>query len=500
MILHVLLILSTKLMELKSEKALIFSPSLNEPQDLCSVPGDELTFTVILACPATSQKEKQFDEKVSLTGHSLFYREFHPKHKLVENIQQDICEKSFEPVMVYDHTRDEYKIGYELYYDDAKVPEFNSCNGTCYHSYQLAQMAKNQTNHELTNQTAPTSDLVIKYEDGHKLKFNFTDGSQTLVFHWVDVLTLKSSGNNKRIVNSLTYTSWIYNLSSTCQYYNPSDENIYSEQNQEIHLKDIFVQPSPSNETNHVNISCGQAYGCLVNAQIGSLMHFLSSAERLASCSHMNMIPVWKTIAEGQLLKVDAYTMALDALFIPYRKILGVSGVLKMRKASNPDESREILLSDCEHRTVIHVPKIIYRIIEYQRVQCGNDVDKSQWVINQHAAVIIIHNDPSLVQISDDQRLCDRQSTLTGGWETIINDDPRTGLTYVCPMTPELNDELGAYEDSITAETFQPLNVDAVPYCNSLTMWDPEDKIFHLNYTTNILENFDEILADARAR
>lgn len=68
-------------------------------------------------------------------------------------------------------------------------------------------------------------------------------------------------------------------------------------------------------------------------------------------------------------------------------------------------------------RQIISIPKIIYRVIEVKYFDLLYD------------AVIIIHNDPRPVREKD--RICNKSEEISG-WEAIENDDPRTGLTYVC--------------------------------------------------------------------
>lgn len=284
------------------------------------------------------------------------------------------------------------------------------------------------------------------------------------------------------------------------------------QKNQEIYLKDILV-PSIS-QTNHKPVSCGQVYGCLVNSQIVPLQYFQTRAERYASCSYMNMIPVWKTIAEGQLRKVDAYVLAMDNVNHPYNHIhsykyvvqlihhlknfqpfrpytiYGVSGVLKMKKTTNPNEFQKIFLSDSTTQKIIPIPKIIYRIIDHH---CFHPLNGPQgpynFKIDRYAAAIIIHNDPS--PISDEDRLCSRESALSS-WHKITNEDSRTGVTYVCPVTVELNDMLGAY-DNMTSDTFRPLDLNTVPY-SYLSHWGSNGPMFYKNYTSKVDVEFERIL------
>lgn len=101
--------------------------------------------------------------------------------------------------------------------------------------------------------------------------------------------------------------------------------------------------------------------------------------------------------------------------------IFGANGVLTFKNESNidPDQRQKmyVMQENVQRRQIIPIPKIIYRVIELKH--------GSEW----YDAVIVIHNDPNPVQ--DNDRLC-KKSEEVPGWQTIKNDDPKTGLTYVC--------------------------------------------------------------------
>lgn len=162
-----------------------------------------------------------------------------------------------------------------------------------------------------------------------------------------------------------------------------------------------------------------------------------------------------------------------------------------MATTSHPNETRQIYLSDPKTQKIITVPRIIYRIIEYRRSRdCHEEADPTKLIIPKYAAAIIIHNDPS--PIPDDERLCSRESALSG-WDRITNEDPRIGLTYVCPVTLGLNEKLWAY-DQLAPDTFQTFNLSALPFSHNITHWDPEDKVHHIDYASAIDRHLEEVL------
>ena len=166
-----------------------------------------------------------------------------------------------------------------------------------------------------------------------------------------------------------------------------------------------------------------------------------------------------------------------------------------MKKTTNtPNELHEIYLSDPENSKMIPVPNIIYRIIEYVRLRrLEDDAKPTQWERYRYAAAIIIHNNPA--PISDDERLCAKESILSG-WSKICNEDPRTGVTYVCPVTIELNDKLSAYENLTSSEILQPLHLNAIPCSYNVTHYDPTDRIDYQDHIDDVDRYYETLLVN----
>lgn len=101
--------------------------------------------------------------------------------------------------------------------------------------------------------------------------------------------------------------------------------------------------------------------------------------------------------------------------------LFGADGILTLRNGNgiNSDQQQEmyILQDKGQGRQIIPIPKILYRVVE---VICKSI---------KYEAVIVIHNDPNVIQ--DGDRICPRREEIYD-WDEIKNDDPRTGLTYVC--------------------------------------------------------------------
>ncbi|XP_065219114.1 uncharacterized protein LOC135844720 [Planococcus citri] len=414
--------------EVRSKKALLFSLAIDDYQAGIEDVWHNNTasqysrkYKYIAACPASSPLEQQFNKDVSLTKQSVFSRLILWRNQSLTDSDLDFCEKSHEPAMIYNSLTGEYKIGYELYvFTNETIYQYSSTKNDYYY-YRTVNTKK--LPYEIEHQTIfnGTSEFVIRYEDDYDIMFNFTNGYPTLSFYWINILSIKCSKHNKHAKFDDLYH--LYNLNDECKNYRPGDE-LYSRKNQKKCLKDILV-PSSSLKGNP-DLSCGQPYGCLTQSQIIPLWYFASSSAKLASCSYSNVIPIWKSIAAGNLRRVDFFVAAIVKEIVD-EVTFGVHGVLKMMV---PGGSRKMYLSDNKEDRVVEIPKIIYRIIRFVGFHtCSN-----------HIAVIVIHNDPSGVRDTD--RLCDKNDTLIHTWDKIINDDPKTGLTYICPMTADLEKKL----------------------------------------------------------
>ncbi|XP_065217324.1 uncharacterized protein LOC135843385 [Planococcus citri] len=411
--------------EVRSKKALLINSQSWGIEDawhdntirpaFCSI---STRYKYFAACPAYNILEQQFNKDVSLTKQSVFSRLNLWRTQSLTDSDLDFCEESYEPSLIYDSLTGEYKIGFELYFFRSEAVCRNYDKDS-YHYYKTVNTENDKYNIE--NQTIfnGTSEFVNRYEDDNHILFNVSN-SRILAFYWINVLSIHCSKNNKHVILVFEkYGSQVGNLSDECTNYRRADEELYSQENQKKCLKDILV-PSFLLKVNP-DLSCGQPYGCLTPSQIIPLWYFDSSSAKLASCSHLNAIPVWKSIADGNLRRVDLFVAVIIKTSSVNEVIFGVNGVLKM---TVPGGRRRMYLSDTKGDRVVEIPKIIYRIIKVEALGCS------------HFAVIVIHNDPSAVRDAD--RLCNKNDTLIHSWEKIINDDSKTGLTYVCPMNTVL--------------------------------------------------------------
>ncbi|XP_065222755.1 uncharacterized protein LOC135847225 isoform X2 [Planococcus citri] len=234
----------------------------------------------------------------------------------------------------------------------------------------------------------------------------------------------------------------------------------------ELDNQDIKVQfHSPLNVSEEKACSdecCKQSHGVLKKAQIIPLWCFCLDYT-LDSSTDTNVILVWKNIADRQLKRVDLFISAvLDCLDSYDRTDKSVTfGVHDAH-----ERFRYTLDAEFQH---IPIPKIMYRVVQgsYYVGGCG--------------AVIIIHNEPAHVPDSD--KLCDNHQMLSG-WEMIVNNDPKSGLTYVCQLTGDLCDKLGIVENWAP-----PLHLDAIPFSEH-PEWDFTFPIEDVDGTDRVHSNF----------
>ncbi|XP_065200531.1 uncharacterized protein LOC135831749 [Planococcus citri] len=396
------------------------------------------------ACPATTEREKKFNKEVSITGRSLFLQIVYRRNEAKENISLDICEKPPQPAMVYNSKQDTYEIGFEFYYEEGKI----QLEEDKYHCYNAV---------EINNQSKSPSEFVSNRYDGNNTKFIFFDGSTTLVFHWISELSINSSGYNKLIEWEKENIDAVEkNILSKCQDYQLHgwDEiNVKIQPHSKIDELDSSVKSYEllhvseertygewyQESTNHKE----QSQGILTKSQIIPVWYFDTYSGRLASCTHMNVILVWKSIADGQLKKVDIFIAAVIGVLKWYDRfnqkvIFGVNGGYERRLNYKLNDERQQFL----------IPKIIYRVV------------RGSWYYDQFDAVIVIHNEVD--NVTDSERLCSND-TMISGWDTIRNDDPRTGLTYVCQLTEELEEKLGIWR-CFRYNPVEPIRLDAIPY------------------------------------
>ncbi|XP_065216259.1 uncharacterized protein LOC135842638 [Planococcus citri] len=455
-----------------TEKALVFDVGRNDEVDLSEGRFRDW-YNRLFACAAFTEKEKQFNEKNSISGNGIFSRPSSEVTAALSNgtAVKDLCENPYQPAIVYNSKNNEYLIGYE-FYDRTGSAYLKICdyNSTIYGALQSV----NPKNYTLGEKPEDYS-IAARYSEGRRTKFRFYDDQSELTFCWASVLSIHTPANDKKWIHFMS--RWIpkSKMNGECKDHGLLDkelEFIFSEQNQAEILKDIpSLLSLPGNNT---EISCGQAFGCLEKYQIKPLWYFHTNSGKIASCVAMNIVPVWKSIANKQLKKVDQFIEEVACKFhcgpgfqsINYRIevefIFGVSDIMKSSYENSSDEPREIYLSNTERTRMMAIPEVIYRIIQIgfplgiQSGEYADQINDPEWYTA--AAAVIVHNN---LNSGHFQRLCSRENELSG-WDQIKNEDARTGITYVCPLTKELGERLGISKN-LTNDELPPIHLNNAP-------------------------------------
>ncbi|XP_065224362.1 uncharacterized protein LOC135848389 [Planococcus citri] len=193
--------------EVKSEKALIYDYAAA----LDGVPGDLVEFqnpadlqsceTCIMACPASSKPEKEFDKDDSLTGSSIFLRKTDP------NFQIDICDGQFKPGLIWDEKKKFYMSGYELYYDEGRIDlQFDKYEN--FRKVPIAEIFDSKLDiqdidmKQYYEEQHPSSDRVNRYKSGRNTIFEILDESsnpQKWVFFFIRVLVIRGKAYTRQI-------------------------------------------------------------------------------------------------------------------------------------------------------------------------------------------------------------------------------------------------------------------------------------------------------------
>lgn len=144
---------------------------------------------------------------------------------------------------------------------------------------------------------------------------------------------------------------------------------------------------------------------------------------------------------------------------------------------------RQKLYSLTNNTHHLHIPKVLYRVIE------------AEYYNVSYIAIIVIHNDPNPIPNND--RIC-LELEEVDGWEAIKNNDPRTGLTYVChynyTLKREENDKLGFQAEK--SEETNAFKLDNLPYISH----ERFEGIDYFDMTYNLKYNFKKLLEKTDVR
>ncbi|XP_065223402.1 uncharacterized protein LOC135847674 [Planococcus citri] len=446
-----------------SENALIYSWKYKEIDELKS--DDKPCQYCITACPPSSDLEKKFDRNDSIgrIGSSLFLKKIYPDVVHRKDMEVDICNTSFKPVMIWDTKEELHRIGYELYYNEEQK-QGSKFELKCDKHDEFRRIVNGEPS---ILRPVPISENVSKHkdEDGKNTVFEIqTDGvNQKLVFYWLPVLSIKS-GISALIVQSrfnhrqITFEKDVINIYpqretiTKCTDYNLgaySSLIALQATNEEELLKEIEELPSPPNKP--IKICKQLENDCMKMTQIMPMLFFHTTASKLATCTYLNLAYIWNSIANGRLKKVDRYLYAMHRIWDSYdMKIsFGITGEMDLDVDSISAYTASINLSKDKTLQNFPTPQIIYRIVRYE-------VDS---IIYQ--TIVVIHNNSSLELAPRETRVCSKTEEV-GGWSKIKNQLDEPGLTYACPVTRNSLLYLGI-DDHDAVSPSDPLELNAFP-------------------------------------
>ncbi|XP_065225098.1 uncharacterized protein LOC135848930 [Planococcus citri] len=445
-----------------SENALVYNWKYKKIDELKL--DNETCQYCITACPPSSDLEEKFDQNDSVArmGSSLFLKKIYPDNVHRRDMEVDICNESFKPVMIWDTKEILHRIGYELYYNEEQK-QGSQFELKCDKHDEFRRIVDGKP-HIL--RPFPTSQNVSMHKDKDNKNTVFEiqlDGvNQKLVFYWLPVLSIKS-WISELIVQSkynhrqITFEKDVINIYpqermiTECKDYNlgADSQNVLQDQmNEEQSLKQIQELPSPP--TNKPTTICKQSEDdCMKMTQIMPMLFLNTTASKLATCTYLNLAYIWKSVANGQLKKIDRYLYGMHRIWHSYNMKIsfGITGEMDLDIESISAYTPSINLSKVKTLQNFPNPLIIYRIVRYELES------------NIYQTIVVIHNNPNLE--ASPRRVCSKDEEV-GGWGKIKNKLDEPGLTYACPVTNDSLLYLGI-DDHDAVSPSDPLELNAFP-------------------------------------
>ncbi|XP_065223608.1 uncharacterized protein LOC135847817 [Planococcus citri] len=404
---------------------------LQQPSKLTD--DNEKRTNCLTACPDGPKSAQIINIRFSKAGDSVFLYTNH-ENVFIRDVESEICANPYKASIVLDTSTNTYETGYELYYDVVSVEL--KCGK--YDQLQKVQIFNDDERNK--KQLLGVENIKVdKTESQGNTKFKvFASDRRTWTFYWISVLSIRISGYRRQISfagDTINY----YHSSSTmsmCKDYNLGDEihKVPSQAWQQFQEKQSSTSP-PKKKLNSATLE---------EIQIIPMRYFHTLAAKLATCIHLNIAYVWRSIAIQQYKEVDLYLYSIYKLWPSNVNIIfGVEG-------ASPDISDTRLVrinppnNEIFKKFPLPIPRIIYRIFEYN----FSDVT--------YNAIVIIHNTQETVKI--DERICDKEQEVKS-WDYIRVENHASGLTYVCPVTEQIIEKL-AIRYEINA-TMRPLELNS---------------------------------------
>ncbi|XP_065225065.1 uncharacterized protein LOC135848904 [Planococcus citri] len=473
----------------KSENALIFKQNTKQLDELMKY-GNEFCQDCLTACPASSQLETYFTNYHSISKNALFVEHIYKDRVYARNMEINICDEPFKPIIVWDTSEKTHRIGYELYY---KKTQNTSLKCDIYSRFEKIVYGKKES----IPSTSRDIKRVRKYkdEDGNTVFELLNYMNTELVFYWIPVISIKSwtpvlvslSKFNYRQISFEKDVMNIYKPQETmteCKEYNLGDGWQKVSTNEMTNETSKLPPWPPQNEPTPTPCSKTDE-NCKQLTQIMPMRYFHTTAAKLATCTYLNVAHIWKNIANGRLKKIDQYLYAVYWIWVTndIKIIFGIQGELISEKNFLADSSYDGIsnLSKNERNRIFPTPKIMYRLVKYEVKG------------NLYQTIVVIHNNPSTDEVTSEDRIC-REEDEVKGWDRIKNIEGEPGLSYACPLTKQTVERITVAKDAFLLS--EALELNAFPkYDANIGGISRDDETENIEkefeYITNQLKIFD---------
>ncbi|XP_065222152.1 uncharacterized protein LOC135846798 [Planococcus citri] len=380
------------------------------------------------------QTDSIVNEKIAIEGHGVFLKDVYDEKTPTTRIGT-VCETQLAPTLAWNKRMESYDIGYELFHGVGKT-QLESWDYFRYRKVIDGEPDKNPRPipHDDTVESIYNVDDTIIPIDNNLVKVSFKikpydEHPSTVDYYWIDVLTITVNPNQRKIFFTRDLINYYIHRTitiDTCTVYYLGNGKVANAQPSYQPVGDI-----------------------LQNTQIIPMRMFHTLASRLATCTYLNFAFMWKSVAEGILKHIDLFLYSLYRVFPEKLDItFGALGDLQV----DPTERQRIAYENEQIRE-FPIPEKLYRLVEYDYT----DEFFTDGTIFQ--TIIIIHNNPASGQEAG--RICRVEEEIKG-WDDIKNTN-MPGLSYACPVTKQLAENLHVPRGVVLTDVLRPLNLKEFP-------------------------------------
>ncbi|XP_065205869.1 uncharacterized protein LOC135835534 [Planococcus citri] len=449
--------------EVKSETGFLYNAQMQRIDEVKEGDAKKHSPLYVVACPANSEQESKFNNFISVGKNSLFVRKVYTEDMKAIDLEVNICQKSFKHSVVFDKKKYTYEIGYELYYKE------NELDLECTRYDDLREIIENvpYLNELSISKNLGYKDVVTgKYSDEittqvlKNIKFTLPD-KQTLVFHWIPVLSIKFNPIKSQVRINLSGNVVIDRHTSEM-----NKSNDYLLGRNSFSFYPFLLSEDDSSK---------------IGTPLMPLMFLHTKASRTAAFTHLNFIPVLRSVLDGHLRFIDEFLYTLYRHYSTrINLIFGITGARQKIKTSIRDDQNNLLTDESDENTILVPNKIIYRIVEYMMPTPPSSLN--------FYLVIIIHNDRN--HVPGDERICPKNQVYD--YALSNEDNPEAGISYACAPSWELFQKLGAFDS-------KPVRSTSTLYLSELNVGIGVNKIDKENVLKSVEKEMPELFGDRYA-